>query len=136
MRRVWKFPIPLFDADGETVAVTMPVGARVLHLGLQQGRPCLWAEVDPENDVVARTIQIVATGYSDVPEIGIYLGTLQMRPARGGEIVFHFYLLPDPATEALVERVDEILRGIDDGGALAGVGQRTDGDHGDVGGGR
>jgi hypothetical protein len=126
-RRVWKFPLS-FGYDSAKVAVEMPAGAIPRHLGLQRGRPCLWAEVDPEREAVTRVVQIVNTGGDVVPEDGVYLGTLQLHRARGGELVFHFYLLSDATTEtimaenmAVIERAGEVIGRIY---TLAGDGQR------------
>lgn len=132
MRRIWKFRLDVDGADGDKIAVAMPAGARVLHLGLQMGRPCLWADVDPEAEVVTRIVQIVGTGF-EPPADGVYLGTLMMRSARGGELVFHFYLLPDARMQAMMDKVESIFG---PNYQMAGVRQRSDGGRGDVGGGR
>ena len=41
---IWKFPIPIQDS----FALSMPSGARILHVGTQFGQPHLWACVDSD----------------------------------------------------------------------------------------
>lgn len=39
---IWKFPVPVADE----VEVSMPTGARILSLNIQDGQPRIWAFVD------------------------------------------------------------------------------------------
>lgn len=70
---IWKFQIPEPDAQGQ-IHIKMPVGAKVLHVGMQgthwlgaAGGACMWAEVNPEHDVEYRDFRVFATGES-IPE--------------------------------------------------------------------
>lgn len=55
---IWKFHLPLDDH----VRITMPTGARVLHVGEQGGEMKLWALVDPDAEPEGRHFYIVGTG--------------------------------------------------------------------------
>ena len=59
MREVWKYQFPI---TGE-FALTMKVGAEILHVESQRGIPSLWASVDPEADLERRLFSIVGTGH-------------------------------------------------------------------------
>lgn len=83
---VWKFPLAL----AETQEVAMPIGADILHLEVQNGRPCLWALVDPGADEEIRRFMIVGTGH------GIPLRSNKQRHVgtflvEDGEFVFHVF---------------------------------------------
>jgi hypothetical protein len=59
MKTVWKFPIKIEDHQ----QVTMPVGAEIIHVGLDPMRePCMWACVNDEAPLVDRTIYVSGTG--------------------------------------------------------------------------
>ena len=69
----------------------MPVGAVVLTVQLQRGKPQLWAKVDPTAPKERRTFAVLGTGY----EVGaarsdewIYCGTFQLHE---GALVFHVF---------------------------------------------
>lgn len=82
MKEVWKFELRLaldFTLD-------MPTGARLLHVGSQDGESMLWAEVNPQNDRERRQFHCHGTGH-EVPEDGrSYIGTV-VEPTW----VWHFY---------------------------------------------
>jgi hypothetical protein len=79
---VWKFPLATADEQ----VVLMPEGAIILHVGEQQGQPCLWALVAPEAPMVDRHIIIRGTGH-DVPRgVGAYVGSVV-----GGSLVMHIF---------------------------------------------
>lgn len=60
MTTVWKFQIQIIDVQ----SVMMPAHARVLHVGLDpQGQPCLWAEVQSENQPVKFSVHVTGTGH-------------------------------------------------------------------------
>ena len=56
---VWKYQFPITDE----FALTMKVGAQVLHVEAQNGIPTLWALVDPKADLERRLFSIVGTGH-------------------------------------------------------------------------
>jgi hypothetical protein len=83
-RTIWKFPLEVIDQQ----SVRMPIASRMLHVGMQGGTLCLWAEVTPGAEQEDRAIYIYGTGHDLAPDRGDYLGTFQM---HGGALVFHAY---------------------------------------------
>ena len=59
MKSIWKFDLKV---DDEIQVITMPQGAQVLSVGLQNGYPKLWAEVDIEVEHEDRWFLIGLTG--------------------------------------------------------------------------
>lgn len=88
---VFKYPLDLGEAMGNgKVRIAMPLGARVLHLAVQNDTPTLWAEVNPEAQMRERTYVVVGTGHT-VPEKVGHVGSVQMHDADGKEYVWHIY---------------------------------------------
>lgn len=56
---IWKFP---FVVDS-VVRIEMPLDAKVLHVAMQGGTPCIWAAVFPAFNKVTRKFFIVGTGH-------------------------------------------------------------------------
>lgn len=57
--------------------IRMHVNAEILTLQTQNGVPCIWAKVDPSNDMEKRTFFIFGTGHN-INEYSIdYIGTFQ-----------------------------------------------------------
>jgi hypothetical protein len=83
--RVWKFE---FDIE-DPLTIKMPQGARVLHVDLQDGLPCMWALVDASEPLVARKFRIIGTGHpiKDIAKL-TYLTSFQM---SDGELVWHVF---------------------------------------------
>lgn len=67
--------------------IDMPVGAHILSVQMQFGRPCLWALVDPDAPAECRSITICGTDH-DVPLGGKFIDTFQV---EGGKFVFHVF---------------------------------------------
>jgi hypothetical protein len=85
MGTVWKFPLDI--ADGQTI--TAPTDATVLHLAMQDGRPCLWLLVDPTKERVEMKIKVIGTGWSPVDTTTWqYIGTVL---ENGGRLVWHCF---------------------------------------------
>lgn len=86
-KSIWKFPI----ASPEQTTIKMPGGAEILTIQTQNGMPCIWALVNPENDTEERCFEIFGTGH-DVPvDMGIerkYINTFQL---NGGGLVYHLF---------------------------------------------
>lgn len=80
---VWKFVIE----DPETT-VSMPKGAKVLHVAEQRGDVCIWAEVDPTMPLEPRRFVVAGTGQMLPVYRGRHLGTVLL---AGGALVFHVY---------------------------------------------
>lgn len=85
MKTIWKFPINM-TACRSTIDV--PNAGIARHVGLDpQGQPCLWFEVNPFANTVARAVFVVGTG-GDVPdEIATYFASFIQGP-----FVWHIYL--------------------------------------------
>ncbi len=84
MKRIYKYPL---EAKFGSQHVSMPKHAEIKAIQPQSGNPCMWAFVDPENEVVAREFILVPTGGEPIPA-GLmgYLGTFQI-----GWLVYHVF---------------------------------------------
>jgi hypothetical protein len=94
---IWKFPLEVTDVQ----EIELPYHSRCLDLQVQDGVPCLWALVCPDEIKLKRKVSIYGTGH-DVPKgllYGHYLGTFQL---HDGDLVFHAFL--DGADETLLLR--------------------------------
>jgi len=58
MKTIYKYELRSQDAS-----MKLPKGAEILTVQIQDGRPMIWALVDPENVLVDRFISIVGTGW-------------------------------------------------------------------------
>lgn len=47
MKTIWKFPLEVTDEQ----VLMVPKGAKLLTVQKQDGKPCLWCEVDSAQDV-------------------------------------------------------------------------------------
>lgn len=86
MLTVYKYPFDIKDV----VIVAMPAGAQVLHIGMQNGTPCLWALVDTDSPIVQRTFYVRGTGHP-VQDSLWHVGSFLM---AGGHLVWHVFALP------------------------------------------
>ncbi len=76
MRAIWKFPLVLTDRQ----VVRMPEGAQILHVDEQNGQICLWAGITEGKDTEDREIQIIGTGYPELPDEWVtHLGSVVMQ---------------------------------------------------------
>ncbi len=82
--KVYKYPLEVAD----TVDLTMPAGADVLCVQMQDGRPYLWAKVDVEASKSLRRFYVVGTGHPMPVDAKRYVGTFQM---ASGKLVFHVF---------------------------------------------
>jgi|SRR6476620_5842364 len=105
--------------------LTLPVGARILAVQVQQGIPCIWAQVDPKADSVTRFFRVFGTGRlmeSDVPLQ--YLGTFQIQ----NTIVFHLYealIVQEPGQRPSTD-LDITAQADGEGNQAAGTGQENE----------
>lgn len=82
--RIWKYAI-----DDDVRTFQMPVGARVLSVQAQFGRPCLWVMVDPDAPaIVERRFVIKTTGEKFHADNLEFVGTVQV---QNGAIVLHIF---------------------------------------------
>lgn len=91
MKTIYKYSLPVAR---ENVQVTMPMGAKLLHLDYHTKEPdvlCIWAEVDPAVATVTRFFQVRGTGHrlGELIELdGRYVGTVLIRELG---LVWHVY---------------------------------------------
>ncbi len=80
-KTIWKFTLhPGF-------AVSMPVGAEVLHAAGQGDEVCIWALVDPTAPKERRRFDVYGTGHPMPADPGRYVGTAHL----SGPLVFHVF---------------------------------------------
>lgn len=82
-KTIWKFTL----ARASLSPVTMPIGAEILHVGVQENDICFWAKVDPKAKTETRLFGIYGTGW-DIPNDteSEYVGTVQQ-----GSFVWHIF---------------------------------------------
>lgn len=106
VRQVWKFPIPFPCAtvEEQVFRLTLPKGAKLLHVDLQGGKPFLWAAVKPGAETEERVFFVVGTG-QDWPEPAEHVGTFQMAGVVGGPptTVWHVF--------AVLGTIESLMRG-------------------------
>ena len=86
-QRIWKYKLE--GTDGQNIS--MPKGADILTVQVQDGLPFLWALVDPKAETEIRFIEIFGTGNPILSDMGTsrkYISTFQMREGR---LVFHVF---------------------------------------------
>ena len=102
MKTIHKYPLPA--QNGDCVSVRMPLGARPIHVGMQNNALCVWALVDTERQLHPHVFYIRGTGQDcDIPSSeGEHPSSLQLAVSSsliGGEptqIVIHiFFAGPD-----------------------------------------
>lgn len=81
---VWKFELETQDI----VDVQMPAGAKLLHVAVQHGTPCLWALVDTTAAPVLRRLRIIGTGHRADAVAAVHVGTYML---HGGMFVGHVF---------------------------------------------
>ncbi len=82
---IWKFPLRTLGQQ----TVKMPMGAEILTCQMQGSQPCLWALVDPEEQIENRTIFVFGTGHKVDDKYRIsYVATIQI---DGGSLIFHVF---------------------------------------------
>ena len=58
MKTIWKFELE----PGRDCSINMPEGAQIIHVGVQENKPMMWAVVDPDALVKARGFLCIPTG--------------------------------------------------------------------------
>ena len=72
---------------GGPQTIRVPEGVVIRHVGSQEDRPVIWAEVDPEREWLPRAFCVIGTGHP-IPNHATYIGT-----AVGMAFVWHIYEL-------------------------------------------
>lgn len=88
-KTIWKFE--LSPSITGTHSFTMPKDAKILTVQTQNNNPCIWALVNPNNEVEERFFELFGTGHDVYCDMGIdrkYINTIQMRE---GGLVFHLF---------------------------------------------
>lgn len=84
MKIIYKYPLQI--TDEQTIEISRY--AKPLCVQVQNGIPCLWAEVDTRFAKEIKTVYSYGTGHT-IDRLGIqYLGTYQIE----NNLVFHVYL--------------------------------------------
>ena len=79
METIWKFRFDIVSP----LRLSMPRGARILAVQDQDGAACMWAIVDPEEELESRYFEIYGTGqpmHRDVEADRFYVATFQQPP--------------------------------------------------------
>lgn len=82
--KIWKYELEICDQQ----TINMPVGAKLLCIQMQHGKPCIWAICDPMAQPKPRHIAIYGTGQPMPDDLGIYIGTFQI---ANGSLIFHAF---------------------------------------------
>jgi hypothetical protein len=91
MKRVYKYPLVYGKDDVVQARLTLPKGAKILKLDMQNRSETVWAVVDPGAEQETYLVEIFATG-QDLPEdidSHTYLGTLL---TRDDFFVWHYFM--------------------------------------------
>ncbi len=59
MKTIWKFDVPI---EG-IFEIEMPINAKILHVGVQSGKPEIWAQVDTAEKRDKRHFVMFGTGH-------------------------------------------------------------------------
>ena len=76
----------LLIADEQTIEI--PLGSKILCVQNQKEDLCIWAEVNPKNNLVKRTFLVIGTGHNTPNSRDNYIGTVQ---TLNGNLVWHVY---------------------------------------------
>lgn len=87
MKRIWKYELELPTLRvTDHVDVWMPVGAKVLSAGNQDGKLCVWVECNTEAPREMVSFVVAGTGRRLPDKLGRFIGTVVMPP-----FVWHVY---------------------------------------------
>jgi hypothetical protein len=84
-RTVFKYPMN--QSSHGRLFLTMPRGAQLLHVSLQDGQMCLWALIDQgEFQLEQRAVNALWTDWPAPESPGRYMNSVQQ-----GALVWHFF---------------------------------------------
>ncbi len=96
-RTIYKYPLGSSAPFGHSVSaqtpftLNMPAGAIVLTVQEQNGEACVWALVNPNNDIQPREFYLAGTARAcDAVDGATYIDTFQL---QSGELVWHLFEL-------------------------------------------
>jgi hypothetical protein len=79
-----------YHLNGGSPQISLPTGAKLLHVGEQSDSIVIWAKVNTENETEERNFVVYGTGHQIDPNEAIkYIGTVQLSYG----LVFHVFEL-------------------------------------------
>jgi len=85
MKKIYKYPVEVADVQ----TILLPIGAQILSVQEQKGKPYIWAIVNPETDSEPRRFRLYGTGHNiETDNVLKYIGTFQL---LCGRLVFHLF---------------------------------------------
>lgn len=84
MKRIYKYQLETTDEQ----VIELPQCYQILSVQVQNGVPCMWVLVDPENVADKAKIRIYGTGYPFDLQAWKFIDTYQL---NGGQLVFHVF---------------------------------------------
>jgi hypothetical protein len=81
MKTIYKYQFEI----SSVIEILMPEKSQVVHVGLQNSIPCIWAEVPKSNINIVRRFGIFGTGH-DIPDSCEHIATF-----IDGNFVWHLY---------------------------------------------
>ena len=88
MLTIYKYQLD--KIDGGKMIIKMPEYANIIHLGVQNGIICLWAEVDTDDKIEDRMFRIFGTGHEIEGDGLDYIGTVHMNHKASALETIHF----------------------------------------------
>lgn len=116
MRAVWKFAIL-----PDEFRISMPRGALILSVGVQNGAPVFWALVDPDAPKVDRRLMTVGTGHAHPDEFWKGWRSIGVVGPLHGALWFHLFDGGEPVTELTDVDVTHVSIGKDGKLGIGGV---------------
>jgi hypothetical protein len=89
---IYKYPLTPLDEASVTV-LTLPSFALPRTAAMQNGRLCLWIQVDPDSAPLERAFAVFGTGHP-LPVDATYIATVP-----DGPFVWHIFEVPRPTAQ-------------------------------------
>lgn len=88
MKKIFKYELAITDRQN----LTMPAGAQILTVQLQNEKVQLWALVSEDNPPKVHNIECYGTGHPiDKPNFLVHIASVQ---TNGGQFIWHFFERP------------------------------------------
>lgn len=85
MKRVYKYPVEICDVQ----TIHLPVGAQIISVQVQNGKPYIWACINPSVEIEPRLFRLYGTGHNiEGTNVLKFVGTFQL---LGGRLVYHLF---------------------------------------------
>lgn len=84
MKTIYKYQLQTTDEQ----VIELPKYYQILSVQIQNGVPCMWVLVDPENEPDSTKIRIYGTGHQFDLKAWKFIDTYQL---QGGALVFHVF---------------------------------------------